>query len=84
MPYLDNGVVHDPADDARLMRQLVNVFRIVRDGRWRTLQEIADATGAPHASVSAQLRNLRKARFGGYTVNKRYKGRGLWTYQVEA
>jgi hypothetical protein len=39
-------------------------------------------TGAPPASVSAQLRHLRKPRFGGFTVEKRYLRDGLYTYRV--
>jgi hypothetical protein len=58
----------------------------MRDARWRTLEEIAQMTGDPAASISAQLRHLRKPRFGGYTVNRRVRGdraRGLFEYQVE-
>ncbi len=61
------------------------MFDTMRDGRWRTLQEIADVTGDPQASISAQLRHLRKPRFGGYTVEKRRRGlpeHGLYEYQL--
>ena len=44
------------------------------DDQGRTLDAIAAAAGDPHASVSAQLRHLRKPRVGGYTVEKRYRG----------
>ena len=47
-------------DDVRLSGQIKRVYELLLDGRWRTLQEIADATGDPHASISAQLRHLRK------------------------
>jgi hypothetical protein len=40
---------------------------------WRTLGEIARVTRYPEASVSAQLRHLRKQRFGGYRVKKRLR-----------
>jgi hypothetical protein len=56
------------------------------DHQWRTLDEIADVTGDPHASISAQLRHLRKPRFGGYLVEKRSRGRrdqGLFEYRVQ-
>jgi hypothetical protein len=43
----------------------------MRDGSYRTLQEIADATSDTPTSLSAQLRYLRKQRFGGYAVEKR-------------
>ncbi|KKL56177.1 hypothetical protein LCGC14_2247980, partial [marine sediment metagenome] len=36
-----------------------------------TLCEIEDLTGDPPASISAQLRHLRKERFGAHTVERR-------------
>lgn len=44
-----------------------------REG-WLTLGEIAGRTGFGEASISAQLRHLRKARFGRYRVEKRRRG----------
>jgi hypothetical protein len=58
---------------------------------WLTLTEIAEPTEFGEASISAQLRHLRKARHGRYRVEKRRRrtgeseaGRatGLWEYQV--
>jgi hypothetical protein len=40
-------------------------------GIWLTLAEIAEATEFAEASISAQLRHLRKAHHGGYHVEKR-------------
>jgi hypothetical protein len=40
-------------------------------GNWLTLAEIAEATEFAEASISAQLRHLRKAHHGGYHVEKR-------------
>ena len=81
-----NGSNYDPAlDDARLKTQMGKVYLIMKDGRWHTLQEIHLATGEPEASVSAQLRHLRKQRFGGYIVDKRHRGErchGLFEYQL--
>jgi hypothetical protein len=60
-------------------------------GAWLTLTEIAEPTEFGEASISAQLRHLRKARHGRYRVEKRRRlagetesGRetGLWEYQV--
>lgn len=73
-------------DDTRLTGQLHRIFTLMKDGSWRTLQEIALATGDPQASISAQLRHLRKPRFGSFTVHKRSRGersRGLYEYKVE-
>jgi hypothetical protein len=79
-----DGVVYDPAlDDDRLRRQLGRVWDLMRDGCWRTLFEISDETGDPQTSTSAQLRHLRKPRFGGYTVEKRRRGvSGTWEYRL--
>jgi hypothetical protein len=80
-----DGPVYDPAvDQARLTKQLGRVFGLMRDGCWRSLQDIVDATGDPHASISAQLRHLRKPRFGGYTVEKRRRTAtcGTWEYRL--
>ncbi len=80
------GSDYDPAmDDARLTKQMGRVYACMIDGQWRTLAEIAAVPHDPEASVSAQLRHLRKERFGSYTVNKRPRGQresGLFEYQL--
>ena len=81
-----DGSDYKPAvDDVRLAGQILRIFNCMSDGQWRTLGEVAFATRTPEASVSAQLRHLRKKRFGGHTVNKRHVGAeetGLWEYQL--
>ncbi len=83
-----NGPAYDHAvDSPRLGKQHERIRELMRDGSWRTLHEIADATGDPAASVSAQLRHLRKPRFGAYTVDKRARGDravGLFEYRVSS
>ena len=79
-----NGSDYQPMrDDMRLTGQLLRVFDVVKDGQWRGLDEIAKKAEAPEASVSAQLRHLRKDRFGAHTVEKKYEGNGLYKYRVE-
>ena len=39
--------------------------------QWVTLAELSSKTKFPPASISAQLRHLRKARHGAYRVEKR-------------
>jgi len=76
----------DERDGKRLTGQIERVFNCMKDSRWRTLNEIHCETGDPHASISAQLRHLRKKRFGGFTVNKRNRfrdGTGLFEYQLK-
>lgn len=54
-------------------------------GIWHTLSEIEKLLHYPQASISAQLRHLRKSEFGGYIVDKRPRGDrdgGLFEYQV--
>lgn len=72
-------------DQKRLTGQLQKLFSLMKDGTFRTLSEIERFTGIPQASASAQLRNLRKPRFGAFTVTKRRRGEGsagLYEYQV--
>lgn len=73
-----------PDDAARLGGQARRVITLMVDGTWRTLGEIATATGDPEASISARLRDLRRADHGGYTVDSRLRdGSGaLHEYRV--
>lgn len=50
-------------------------------GEWSSLEDIEYATGYPQASISAQLRHLRKPQFGSYIVNKKRVG-SYWLYMV--
>lgn len=69
-------------DGHRILKQHEIIRDFMLDGKWRTLREISVNLGYPEASVSAQLRHLRKPRFGCYTVKKRRKTVGTWEYQV--
>jgi hypothetical protein len=72
-------------DNIRLVGQMKRVFHAMEDGEWWTLDELAFATRDPHASISAQLRHLRKLRFGAHTVEKRPRGNrehGLFEYRL--
>lgn len=86
LPLRFDGSDYVPAlDDVRLTGQILRVFDAMQDGKWRTLGEIESVTGDGQASISAQLRHLRKVRFGGHTVNKRPRGErshGLFEYQL--
>lgn len=78
-----NGPDLQPADHERLADQITRIRTLMLDGKWRMLCEISTLTRSPEASVSAQLRNLRKPRFGGYTVNRRYLGGGCYEYAID-
>lgn len=66
-------------DEPRLSTQREAILQYVRamtcSGAWLTLREISEDTGYPEASVSAQLRHLRKPQFGGWRVEKRRRVR---------
>ena len=83
-----NGPDYDrKLDYVRLTGQIARIYRAmdVKIFQWKTLDEIACLTGDPEASISAQLRHLRKKRFGSHTIKKRRRGepeRGHWEYRL--
>jgi hypothetical protein len=85
-PNLDgprDGATFDPyLDEDRLNKQMRRVFAAMRDGKWRTLNEIAARTGDPEASISARLRDFRKPKFGSLILNRKRVGDGLFAYQL--
>ena len=69
-------------DDPRLKKQIYRVWDAMFDGGWKTLKQISQITGDPEASISAQLRHLRKPRFGSHTIERRHLGNGLYEYKL--
>ena len=83
--HFDGPEYRHGIDSVRLTGQVLRIYKLMIDEKWRTLQEIANITGDPPASVSAQLRHLRKERFGSHTVDKKRRGDkklGLFEYQL--
>lgn len=79
-----DGVDYQPElDFVRLKGQMERIYNLMIDGNWRSLSHIARITGDPEASISAQLRNFRKPRFGAYQVNRKREG-NTWLYQLKA
>ena len=77
-----DGATYEAAQDfTRLNTQLRAVRDLMRDGTWRSLNQIATATGYPEASLSARLRDLRKLKFGLHTVQRRRAGEGRGTFE---
>ena len=84
------GPVYDDGLDGARLRTQREVIRDVMCSAaeldtWLTLREIAGITRYGEASISAQLRHLRKPQFGGYLVAKRRRGvptRGVWEYRL--
>ena len=76
---------------ARLVRtNLPSQREVLRDvllsatlcGSWLTLRELSQLTQFGEASISAQLRHLRKPKYGRYDVEKQVR-RGLVVSDVE-
>jgi hypothetical protein len=80
-----DGQTYDPKlDRVRLNAQLKRVINVMRDGDWLMLSTISVRSGDPEASCSSRLRDLRKARFGASTVERKrssYIG-GTWLYRL--
>lgn len=73
-----------PSDLPRLKGQLTRVRELMNDGAWRSLAVIAEACGCSTQAASARLRDLRKAKFGGYTVSRqRHTRLPLFLYRLE-
>jgi hypothetical protein len=82
LPLRFDGSDLDADDEERLTGQALRVFAIMSDGQWRTLREIATATGDPEASVSARLRDFRKPPHI-HDVDRRKHHGGLWEYRLK-
>ena len=70
-------------DGIRLTGQLERVFDVMKSGEWITLRQLADRAKCPEASASAQMRNLRKERFGSFSVEKKYDHFGVFLYRLK-
>ena len=78
-----DGETYSPKRDfIRLDGQLGRVFNLMKDGQWRTLNEISDAVGGSEASCSSRLRDCRKIRYGSHTVSRWHVGNGLYKYRL--
>lgn len=80
----DGNTFDEDLDGARLRRQLAAVRKATSDHQWWTLARLSTEVGAPEPSVSARLRDLRKKKFGGLTVERKRipNGNGLHIYRV--
>lgn len=82
VPHRDGQTYSHERDGRRLAMQHHRVLARLRDGEWWTLKRLAQATGDPEASISARLRDLRKAQFGAHIIERRYVRRGLHEYRL--
>lgn len=86
------GQTYEARHDAvRLSGQVHRVHSVMSDGRARTLHEIQSeiekrfGVHDSQTGIAARTRDLRKAAFGGYTVESSRRGdprMGLWEYRL--
>ena len=69
-------------DVPRIFTQFDELLNIMLYRGWFTLSQLHDLTGIPEASISAQIRHMKKPQFGSYIVNKRrMPNSAIWEYQ---
>ncbi len=86
---LDDAVAHAltyggalPSGDCG--HQVDAVREVMRSGRWMTPDEVAAESGVALGSVSARMRDLRKAQYGAHVLNKRVRAghKRLFEYRL--
>jgi hypothetical protein len=82
MHTFDGDTFINQRDGVRLSAQLERVLAVMKDQEWHDLPELVQKCGGTAASISARVRDFRKERFGGHTVNTSYVSKGLWRYQL--
>jgi hypothetical protein len=89
LPVHFDGATYEPERDAvRLGRQMTAVFRLMQDGAWRTPRQIQAAITIPSefepsdSAITARLRDLRKQKFGGHTVDALRRRDGSFEYRL--
>lgn len=80
--YFDGATYQPRLDEVRLTGQWLRTWTCIMHGDWWTLEALAKAVGASEASVSARLRDFRKPRFGGHTIERMRCGNGLFMYRL--
>lgn len=83
----DGDTIEPEKDNIRLESQLYRVKELMSDSEWRSLFEIKNelvsrGKNCSEAGISARLRDLRKDKFGGHTVNRRRRESGTFEYQL--
>lgn len=72
---------------AKLSAHIAAVKSVMYRKGWMTLDLIeirlyANGVNLPTQSVSARVRDLRKARYGSHIVERRYAGSGVYEYRL--
>lgn len=81
-PLFDGSTYDEGRDEARLVLQVARVKAALEKADWITLRQLSEQTGAPEASVSARLRDLRKIRWGSHRIDRHYVSKGVFQYRL--
>jgi len=87
-PIEFDGATFDAKQDgSRLASQFIATRELMLDHEWHNLAQIVLALRkqgihVTESSISARIRDLRKAKFGGYNVERRRVIGGLFEYRV--
>ncbi len=81
-PDFDGDDYVSERDKPRLTLQIHQVRMYMEGARWLSVKEISAELNHPEPSVSAQIRNLRKEKFGSRIVERRYQGNGLYEFRL--
>ena len=78
------GTYDETLDRDRLTTQYNKCFDLMLDGQWHTLKELVAYSNGTEQAVSARVRDMRKVRFGGHTVDRRRVAgkRGIYEYKL--
>lgn len=78
----DGETFNRARDLYRLNDQALDVWTFMADGKPHLPREIEAGTGHEWASISARLRDFRKQKYGGHTVERVGLGNGLFSYRL--
>jgi hypothetical protein len=86
-PAFPGPAYREEFDYERLTGQMAAVYRVMKDGRKRTIREVRDEVGkGSETGIAAAIRALRKPEYGSHKIEKERVGdprSGVWAYWME-
>jgi ribosomal protein S25 len=58
------------------------VYDVMSNGKWITIETLADRTGMTGSGASACMRNLRMEKFGSFIVERQHVKGTLYKYRL--
>ena len=72
---------HEEQQD-RARDQLFRVWNYLRNHTWVRVPEMAEALGISQTGAASRIRDLRKAKYGGHIVLRRFLGHGIYEFSL--